>query len=337
MSPADSIPVISAARSHAWKVSGQASVTPMQVLKELPPNATPEQQDSAIQRNISPAPIIHWSTRPDTLHLPGQPVGKSIHDVSLPMYYKESFFSKDSLFHAELPGGQLGVAGDPVPYTIAGDNLLTSLLLGCFILATVAFVNSRSFICRQAKNFFFPTRPETVMTETSNEFRYQFFFILQTCLLFAIGYFLYTRSKLSDTFIIDQYQVIGIYTGTFLLYFLVKGLAYWFVNWIFFNRQKNGQWFHTFSFLVSGEGIAIFPMTMLMAYFGLPLQTGVFYAVIVVVLFKLLTFYKTYLIFFRRIDALLQIILYFCALEVIPLFALWGVLVIIGNYLKINF
>nr|WP_308571130.1 DUF4271 domain-containing protein [uncultured Prevotella sp.] len=315
----------------------QHQLTPAQVLKWLPKTATPEQQDSAIQRYIHPG-MVHWSNMPDTLHLPGQEVGKSLKNVILPTYYKESFFSKDSMFHPELPGGRLGVAGDPVPYTIAGDDLLTALLLGCFILAGVAFAKCRTFFYSQAKNFFFPPRMEqTAMPETSNEFRFQFFFILQTCLLFALTFFLYTRSVFGDTFTISRYKIIGIYTGVLAVYFLLKGLVYWFINWIFFEKRRNVQWLHAYFFLTSMEGVALFPMIMLMAYFGLPLEWGVIYAGIIVALFKLFTFYKTYIIFFRRISAILQNILYFCMLEVIPMIVLWGIWKMIGNEMKITF
>jgi hypothetical protein len=114
MTVADSLP-LSSASMHGFRnihrgVSHQ--LTPAQVLKWLPDGATPEQQDSAIQRNIHPA-SVHWSTMPDTLHLPGQQAGRSFKNVILPTYYKESFFSKDSMFHPELPGGRLGVVGDP--------------------------------------------------------------------------------------------------------------------------------------------------------------------------------------------------------------------------------
>ena len=85
-----------------------SQLTPKQVLSWLPKNATPAQQDSMIRAHIKPSEI-HWSEMPDTLHLPGHKPGKSFRDVSLPQYYRESFFSKDSLFHPELKGGRLGV------------------------------------------------------------------------------------------------------------------------------------------------------------------------------------------------------------------------------------
>ena len=185
-------------------------LTPKEVLKWLPKNATPAQQDSMIQAHIKPSEI-HWSNMPDTLHLPGHQPGKSFLDVSLPQYYRESFFSKDSLFHPELKGGRLGVAGDPIPYTVAGDDFVTALLLFCFLIASIAFTKSRQFIIRQAKTFFrTPSYGTTVITETSSELRFQFFLCLQTCLLIAIGFFLYSRASVGDTFTIDQYQVISI-------------------------------------------------------------------------------------------------------------------------------
>ena len=317
------------------KHSGQ--LTPAEVLKWLPKNATPSQQDSMVQAHIKPSEI-HWSNMPDTLHLPGHTPGKSIRDVSLPQYYRESFFAKDSLFHPELKGGRLGVAGDPVPYTVANDNFITSILLFCFILASIAFAQSRQFIIRQAKTFFrTPRVGTTVITETSNELRFQFFLVLQTCLLVGIGYFVYSRASISDTFTIDQNLVISIYTGCVAAYFLIKAFLYSVTGWIFFDKKKNEQWLKAFLFLISCEGVLLFPAIMLVTYFGLSLQTAVIYALVVVGLVKLLSFYKSFIILFRRNGSFLQIILYFCALEVVPLFALAGGLVLISHYLKINF
>ena len=76
---------------------------------------------------------------------------------------------------------------------------------------------------------------------------------------------------------------------------------------------------------------------MLQTYFELSVKSSVIYVISVLGASKILSFYKTYLIFFRKKGPFLQIFLYFCALEIVPLFALWGVLTIVANYLKINF
>ena len=90
-------------------------------------------------------------------------------------------------------------------------------------------------------------------------------------------------------------------------------------------------------FLFSCEGVLLFPVVMLLTYFNLSLDAAIIYALIVVGLVKILSFYKSYIIFFRGNGSFLQIFLYFCALEVVPLSALWGGLVLISHYLKINF
>lgn len=311
---------------------------PYEVLQQLPADATPAQQDSAIQ-SVFHVENTHLSTRPDTLHLPGHDKGKSAKDISLPQYYKQNFFSNDSMYHPELDGGRYGVAGDPVPYTIKGDNTITALLLGCFVLALIAFSKSRRFLFRQAKDFFYEPRTFTSeFSETTNELRFQSFLVLQTCLLFALVSFLYTQECVADTFILSsQYELVAIFFGVFVAYFVLKMLVYWFVNGVFFGKKKSARWLKSFLFITSVEGVALFPLVMLQSYFDLSIQNAVFYVAFVIILVKILLFYKSYVVFFNQKNFFLQIILYFCALEIMPLLSLGGALVKIVDYLKINF
>jgi len=313
---------------------------PYQVLRQLPPDATPAQQDSAIQAVFQPE-NIRYSSRPDTLHIPGYGKGKSYKDkVELPQYYRENFFSKDSLLHPEISGGRYGMAGDPIPYSMRSDDVITGLLLGCFVLAIIAITRSRQFIYRQAKNFFYIPRSENVteITETASEYRFQFFLVLEACLLCGLLAFLYTETNIADTFILkSQYQLIGIFFGCFLAYFLLKLLFYTILNTVFFDKKKNGQWIKSQLFIWSMMGIALFPLVLLQSYFDLSMQSSLIYAAIIIILVKILTFYKCYVIFFRQNAFFLQIILYFCALEIVPMLILFGILAQIVDYLKINF
>lgn|SRR5574344_287982 len=311
---------------------------PYQVLRMLPRDATPAQQDSAIQATFQPKEI-HYSSQPDTLHLPGTKPGKNFKEVNIPQYYRESFFSTDTLLHPELNGGRYGVAGDPVPYTISSDNVVTSLLLLCFILALVAFAHSRKFIVRQAKNFFYPANREvTDVSETSREVRFQMFLVFQTCLLVSILYFFYNGIDIYDKLVLQSpYQLLVLYVGIVIGYFILKGLLYTFVNWTFFDKKRNGQWMHSVIFMTAVEGVCLYPLVLLRVFFNLSMQNTIIYFMIVIVLSKLLLIYKCYSIFFRRLGSFLQIILYFCALEMTPMLALWGFLAFTGNYLKINY
>lgn len=311
---------------------------PYEVLSRLPKDATPAQQDSAIQA-VFHVENTHLSSRPDTLGLPGIGKGHDLKEVDLPQYYRQNFFSNDSLLHPELRGGLYGEAGDPMPYTIRADDTITSLLIGCFILGLLAFAKSRRFIVRQLKVLTpFSGKRDTEMTETTSEFRFQFFLVLQTCLLLSVIAFLYTRDTVGETFMLSSlYQLMAIFFGSFVSYFALKELAYWAVNSVFFGHAAAGRWFKSHIFVVSLEGIAVFPLVMLQSYFDLSTHDALVYAVFVLIMVRILLFYKSYTMFFKQKRLFLQNVLYFCTLEIIPLLSLWGVLATIVDYLKINF
>ena len=231
------------------------------------------------------------------------------------------------------------MAGDPVPYGIARDNVITAMLLFCFILAAVAYAKSKRFLLRQAKGFFRPPHSEkmTAITETSGELRFQMFLVLQSCLLFALVYFFYVQIRVTDTFVIDQYQVIGVFALINLAYVVAKAAIYWMSGWVFFDKRRNDLWMKSFLFLVAMEGVCIFPVVILQAYFEMPVEMTLICTGAVLAVFKLLALYKTYIIFFRHTGSSLQIFLYFCTLEMLPLATLLGILATVGNCLKVNF
>ena len=313
-------------------------LTPAQVLSWLPRNATPAQQDSAIQSRFHPGEI-HWSEHPDTLHLPGHPPGVDLMKAEIPQYYREGFFSKDSLFHPELQGGRIGVAGDPVPYRVHNDNVITSLLLACFLVSIYLFANARQFFIKEAKNFFYTPREErTDFSETGNELRYQVFLVGITSLLISLLFYFYTLYYIGETFILQsQYTLIAIYFVIVIIYVGVKMGLYTFVNLVFFNGKRNQQWLKSFLFIITLEGVLLFPAVLLGGYYEMDIHNVTTYVIISILFVKLLTIYKCFIIFFRPNVVSLQIILYFCTLEIVPVLALWGVLVMTANNLKINF
>ena len=298
----------------------------------LPKDATPAQQDSAIQAHIKPEPI-NWSTQPDTLHLPGHPKPKTQADIVFQKLGSNTFIESLPYYRPGVKGGQPGVAGDPIPYNIANDNIITSILFLCFVAAIIGFSRSSRFIVRQAKSIFRqPSENTTEITETAEELRFQFFFVLQTCLLGALIAFLSMRTELADSFTTDQHLAIAVFFTIILTYFLFKAAAYQLTGWVFFDKKQTRQWMKFMLFSISTEGVMLYPLVMLDAYFNLSINTTLTCVAIIVVLFKILAFYKAFLIFFSKKSIYLQFFLYFCALEIVPLIAVLACLVISGSY-----
>ncbi len=311
--------------------------TAYHVLRSLPADATPAQQDSAVQAWLGEV-SIRYSEMPETLHLPGHEPGKSLLEVNIPQYYRETFFSNDTMFHAEIENTPVGVIGAPIPYTIRGDNMFTGLLLLCFMVLVVSLSQARHFIVRQLRNFFFLQHNDDNISETSTELRIQLFLVALTSLLMAISCYQFTTDFVAQTFVLDNdYQLVGLFFGVFLAYFVLKYALYAMVGAVFFSSKQNMLWMKQQLFITSIQGVLLFPIVALLIYFELSFQKAVFYFVFVFILTKFLTIYKCWSIFFRQNGVFLQIFLYFCALEIVPLLGLAGGLWGLIEQLKINF
>jgi len=332
----DSILTTTSAPNNSVAAHKTKPQTPYEVLRLLPKDATPAQQDSAIQEWFEPKEI-HYSSRPDTLHLPGQGIPRDLKKVNLPHYYRENFFSNNTMYHPELSVERVGISGAPIPYTIQNDDFITGILIICFLLITLTFSRISGFITRQTKYFFSAPKAAQIMTETGSEIKFQFLFLFITCLLYALLYYFYTNHFISNTFIFSsEYILLFIYGVTILTYMLGRMLLYSIVNRVFFSKRKNLQFQRSILLISSLEAVALFPLVLLLAYFQFSLQNAIYYTAIIIILAKILTFYKSYVIFFNQKDGFLQNILYFCALEMIPLISLWCGLLVITENLKIN-
>ena len=97
---------------------------PKQIIESLPADATPAQQDSAIQAMLPPRPTVR-STRPDTLNLPGWQIPSAKSTLSVQgIRYDENFFSTSPYYHAETNIRPTGMDADPLPYLLRHDPAL---------------------------------------------------------------------------------------------------------------------------------------------------------------------------------------------------------------------
>ena len=218
----------------------------------------------------------------------------------------------------------MAVTSQETPYNPGSDQLVSGSLFLGILLAIPAFAISRGFVERQAKNFFYTenTRTTTV-PDTTVELRNQVLLVAFTCLVLSLAYYCYALFWGDNQYdVASNHQLAGIYAAAFVGYFLIKAAE---------------QWNKSLLFLTAMEGIAATPAVLLFVFGNLSLSACLIIVVIVAILTKLCTFYKCYLIFFQRFGAFLQIFLYFCALELIPMVGLVELLETLNNNLKINF
>lgn len=257
---------------------------------------------------------------------------------SLPLHYQEAALWGDSSLHAEADSVQYGEIAEILPYSASHDDVITLLLLVGFFFLMVSVAYNFEFIKRQLRHFFNGQNSDSSIIETGTELRLQLIMVIVTCLSYALLAYLYATHDLTVSYILSsEYLLLLLFFGAFLLFYALRFLLYQAVNLVFFDNVRNKKFLTSLLFVSAIEAVMLFPLVLLLVYFQFAPRNALTYCIIVLVLVKILTIYKAYLIFFKQNSFFLQIFLYFCTLEIVPLFSLLGGLAVIVKSLKVIF
>ena len=248
----------------------------------------------------------------------------------------------DSLQLADLHAVQevdSGFEGTPISYSPRTDDAIALTLLACFFLSSIALARGKKFLSQQVKDFVLHRERTSIFdSSTAADVRYLLVLVLQTCVLSGItflNYFHDTCPALMDH--VSSLLLLGIYVGFCLAYFLLKWLLYMFLGWTFFDKNKTNIWLESYSALIYYVGFALFPFVLFLVYFDLSLTNLVIIGSIILIFTKILMFYKWIKLFFQQFSGLFLLILYFCALEIVPCLLLYQGMIQMNNILLIKF
>ena len=248
----------------------------------------------------------------------------------------------DSLQLADLHAVQevdSGFEGTPISYSPRTDDAIALTLLVCFFLSSIALARGKKFLSQQVKDFVLHRERTSIFdSSTAADVRYLLVLVLQTCVLSGItflNYFHDTCPALMDH--VSSLLLLGIYVGFCLAYFLLKWLLYMFLGWTFFDKNETNIWLESYSALIYYVGFALFPFVLFLVYFDLSLTNLVIIGSIILIFTKILMFYKWIKLFFHQFSGLFLLILYFCALEIVPCLLLYQGMIQMNNILLIKF
>ena len=263
-----------------------------------------------------------------------------------------SLLQQEQISPAKADGGSLqladlhavqevdsGFEGTPISYSPRTDDAIALTLLACFFLSSIALARGKKFLSQQVKDFVLHRERTSIFdSSTAADVRYLLVLVLQTCVLSGItflNYFHDTCPALMDH--VSSLLLLGIYVGFCLAYFLLKWLLYMFLGWTFFDKNKTNVWLESYSALIYYVGFALFPFVLFLVYFDLSLTNVVIIGSIILIFTKILMFYKWIKLFFHQFSGLFLLILYFCALEIVPCLLLYQGMIQMNNILLIKF
>lgn len=232
-----------------------------------------------------------------------------------------------------------GTEGIPIPYSPRMDDGITVVLLCCFFLSAYVLSRSRKFLLQLVKDFLLHRERTSIFaSSTASDVRYLLLLILQTCILAGVclfNYFVDLQPDLVNH--VSPFILLAIYVGVCLLYLFLKWLFYSFLGWIFFDESVTTLWLESYSTLLYYLGFTLFPFALFLVYFDLSLQSTIIIGLLLAFFAKILMFYKWLKLFCNNLHGSFLLILYFCALEIMPCVMLYQGMIQLNDYLIIKF
>lgn len=231
-----------------------------------------------------------------------------------------------------------GFEGIPVPYNLKSDDGITVVLLLCFFFTSYVLSRGKKYLFQQLKDFTYTKERGSIFAaSTASDFRYGLLLLLQTCVLLGICFFDYFHDNNPRLFTsCPTYIILAVYIGVCMIYYFMKWIIYSFISWIFIDKIKATLWIESYLMLLYYFGFFLFPLVLLMVYFDLSANILIPIGLGLVIFIKTLMFYKCFKLFFSHLYGLLGLIVYFCALEIMPCLVLYQALVQINNILLIK-
>ncbi|MBQ9284908.1 MAG: DUF4271 domain-containing protein [Bacteroidaceae bacterium] len=257
--------------------------------------------------------------------------------VSLPLLYRgdqslDSLLARDSLLFSSsrvAPGHGVGMTAQALPPALFRNDGVSIALLSCFILTLLYLAGSRRNLRERLYNFFRP-KPATASASAAEAETYEWVHLLlglQLSLIASLLFYSFAVERLSASLInLPPLALVGIYAAVFMLMLIAKQRLYHFVHATFFTESERRRWYESFSLLFIFESLVLFPLALLSVYFDLGLEKVSIILAAVLLFVKILLFFKCFSVFFGKLKGCLHLILYFCALELLPLLFTGGAL-----------
>lgn len=221
----------------------------------------------------------------------------------------------------------------PIEKTLISSPIITILVTASFILSSIAMAFGKRTLIQNARNFFQTRERNSIFDASTNiDWWVGLILVTQLCIMFsinAIAYFGLTPENSQNLI-----KLILLYFLCAVAYISLKFLLYRFFGWIFYEKSIYRQWISSYKTILFYNSFILFFIGLLSIYFNLSFATLQLLLLILVIIDKILAFYKWIKLFFNSKVGYVLFILQFCALEIVPCFLVYQGLIELNTLLK---
>ena len=218
------------------------------------------------------------------------------------------------------------VHGIPVDASLYNDDCLIVILLACFLVLSAVLADDEDFLGDRLKSFFIPRAGTHKISYRLRSVYMRVGMLAVSFISLALLLSVYI-SRVTDV-VVPNLKMIFLSMLLLIGLYVVKQAVFWLVNWTFFGSQHAVLWHSSYSNWLVLLGIPFYLCALLSVFMDWSANVVVGIVVILFVLAESALFFRAFHIFFGKKYGVLQLFVYLCTLELMPLLFIGKALVL---------
>lgn len=210
-----------------------------------------------------------------------------------------------------------------LPFSPIGSDIVIGVLLGCFLLLVFAFGDESRYLLQLIhNNSIGHSKSSGDEIHTSRSFWVRLFLLIQAFVSSGLcaTYLLYMNGIATDN--IDTAKWLILSSLAVALYLGLKIVLYIIVNTFLYTRQQTNAWIKAYTDIFLFFGIGTFAVAVCGMFFEMSIPLFIIFLSLLIVATETALMFKAFHIFFAKKYGYVQLIVYLCTLEWMPLLVL---------------
>ncbi len=228
--------------------------------------------------------------------------------------------------------------GTPIPYSLTNDNMLLLFYLADILGVAYVFIVSGANIAERTKSlFYYGGQSNPYNTRTGISLLSSFILDFQTIFFATIIAFNYLLIESHNEINGKSHICCLTFAALFGIFLVIKRVMYDIVNYILFTPKQAKEWRESYFFTIKLTGFLLFPLvTAIIFKSGFSEVIYWAYLIFVAIIYLYMLSARCLNIIFTEKRNYLDIFLYLCAIELLPILILGKTIVKVTSFLTIK-
>ena len=205
----------------------------------------------------------------------------------------------------------------PVSKPLYTDNLIMCGLLACAFIIAIVLSDRKHYFARLLKDFFLPRETRIEGNRTTDVIYLRIFMYTISLASTSLIWVLYASGDSAEDM---NRGVLWLTAGAVIsLFYILKLLIFATTNRIFFDPTTTKAWEQGYACWTTLSCIPLYLLATITVFFNLTPKSILFLLTTCVIILEMCLLYKAFHIFSTKKYGILQIFIYLCTLELMPL------------------